>query len=215
MNKNQSPAVPFQRHEVEDYERKRYRGLDQRLVDWREKKILKSLLDKTRMPSGLILDIPCGYGRFSELLLSRGQGLVSSDLSFPMVERSLERRRTAGAHSGVVADAKKGLPFQNQAFSVLLSMRFFHHLHSKEDREFILKEFAAVSSKWVILSFYRRSFFHLIQRKLRRQIKRTKTRIRMISRERFQEEAGRAGLEIINICPLFRGLHAQHLVLLR
>lgn len=215
MKDSRSPDVPFKKHEVEDYERKRYRGWDQRLVDWREKKILKKILEEVGATSGLGLDIPCGYGRFSEHLLNRGQGLVSSDLSFHMVIRSIERGGALEPHHGVVADAKKGLPFQRRAFSVLLSMRFFHHLHRKEDREFVLREFAAVSSQWIVLSFYKRTLFHRIQRGLRRRIKRTKTRIRMISREMFQEETNRAGLRIVKISPLFLGIHAQHLVLLR
>lgn len=215
MNNNRSQDPPFKRHEVEDYERKRYRGWDQRLVDWREKRILKKILDKTGTPSGLSLDIPSGYGRFSELLLARGQGVVSCDLSFHMVKRSIERGEASGSHHGVVTDAKKGLPFRNKAFSVLLSMRFFHHLHKKEDREFILREFSGISSRWVVLSYYRRSFLHQVQRRLRKRIKKTKTQIRMISSEDFQEETNQAGLEIVKAYPLFRGIHSQHLVLLR
>ncbi len=215
MNISRPPDTSFNKHEVEDYERRRYRGWDQRLVDWREKKILEKILDRIGPTSELSLDIPCGYGRFSEYLSRRGRGLVSSDLSFPMVRRSIERDKASGPHYGVVADAKKGLPFQKRAFSVLLSMRFFHHLHRREDREFILREFNAVSSQWIILSFYRRTFFHRIQRRLRRRIKKTKTRIRMISKETLQEEANRAGLRIAEIYPLIRGIHAQHLVLLK
>jgi SAM-dependent methyltransferase len=215
MNNPRPPDTSFNKHEVEDYERRRYRGWDQRLVDWREKKILEKILDRVGPTSELSLDIPCGYGRFSGYLSRRGRGLVSSDLSFPMVRRSIERDKASGLHYGVVADAKKGLPFQKRAFSVLLSMRFFHHLHRREDREFILREFNAVSSQWIILSFYRRTFFHRIQRRLRRRIKKTKTRIRMISKETLQEEANRAGLKIAEIYPLIRGIHAQHLVLLK
>lgn len=215
MNNHQSPGPPFQRHEVEDYERKRYRGWDQRLVDWRERKMLEKILDRIGTTSDLILDIPCGYGRFSGPISRCGGQLVSSDLSFHMVKRSRERGGAFGPHHGVVADAKKGLPFQKRAFSVLLSMRFFHHLHSREDREFILREFAAVSSQWIILSFYRRTFFHRVQRALRRRVKKTKTRISMIPTEILRAEANRAGLRVVGIYPLIRGLHAQHLVLLK
>lgn len=210
-----SPNSPFKKQEVDDYERKRYRGWDQRLVDWREKHILKKIMEKIGASSGLGLDIPSGYGRFSELLLAQGVALVSSDLSIHMVKRSIQRMESFDRHYGVVTDAKKGLPFQKETFSVLLSMRFFHHLHEREDREFILREFAAVSRGWVVISFYRRFFLHRIQRKLRRKIKKTKTRISMISREELLEEITRAGLEAVDVHPLFKGIHAQHLVLLK
>ncbi len=65
-----SKPIPFDRHQVAEYERRRYRGLDQRLVHWRETKILKKWLKELAQKGpGLCLDAPCGYGRFSHLIL--------------------------------------------------------------------------------------------------------------------------------------------------
>ena len=97
-NKKFSDA-PFQEHEVDEYERKRYRGIDQRIVDWRERRILRKILQKMRDSSFLALDIPCGYGRFSGMLLERGYSLVSSDLSFFMVRRAREKMGSPGGFS--------------------------------------------------------------------------------------------------------------------
>lgn len=215
MNKQRSLDVPFQKHEVEDYERKRYRGLDQRVVDAREKKILRKILDKIGNDSAMVLDLPSGYGRFSKVLLERRFTLISSDLSFHMVKRAREKSKRRGLHSGVVADAKKGLPFKNHAFTILLSMRLFHHVQRREEREFILNEFSGVSAKWVILSYYQKTLFHFLQRKLRRKVKKTKTRISMISGKEFKEEVRRAGLRVVKIFPLFRVIHAHHIALLQ
>lgn len=215
MNKEKSFNVPFKKDEVEDYERKRYRGLDQRLVHEREKRILRKILDRIDDDLASALDLPSGYGRFSDLLLERGLTLVSSDLSFHMVKRARERSQQRSLHSQVVADAKRGLPFKRQAFTILLSMRFFHHLKSREERQFILNEFSAVAAKWLILSYYKKTFFHLLQRILRRKIKKTKTQISMISNREFQEEARQAGLKVIKIFPLFRIIHAHHMALLK
>ncbi len=66
-------SEPFHKHEVEEYERKRYQGLDQRIVNTREQSILKKFLEQITKKKDLALDLPCGYGRFSKLL--RGQGL--------------------------------------------------------------------------------------------------------------------------------------------
>jgi len=206
---------PFQKHEVEDYERKRYRGLDQKLVDTREKRILRKILDKIGDDSARVLDLPSGYGRFSNLLLDRGYNLVSSDLSFYMVKRTIEKSKLCGLHSGVVADAKRGLPFKRKTFTIVLSMRFFHHVQREEERKIILNEFSGVSAEWVILSYYQKTFFHLLQRKLRRKVKKTKTCISMISGMELQEEARRAGLRIVKIFPLFKVIHAHNIALLK
>jgi SAM-dependent methyltransferase len=213
MNIRKPSSVPFEKHEVEEYEKKRYKGQDQRLVDRREKRILRTILGKLG-GSPRVLDLPCGYGRFSRFFLDRGFSLVSSDLSFYMVKRATERSEESNLHSGVVADAKQGLPFKNGTFSLLLSMRFFHHLHEKKERVSILSEFSRVCSDWLVLSYYEKNWLHSLQRKLRRRVKKSKTMIKMISRREFYEEVEAAGLKVVEVFPLFRGIHSQHIALL-
>jgi len=217
MNSGKPSNIPFEKHEVEEYERKRYRGVDQRLVHGREGRLLRKILHKIRDGPLLVLDIPCGYGRFSDLLLDKDFFLVSGDLSFHMVKRASEKGGQPHSRflSGVVADAKQGLPFKKGAFSLLLSMRFFHHVHEKEEREFILKEFYRVTSGWVVLSYYQRNILHNLQRRLRRKIKRSRTRIKMVPRKEFYKDVEGAGLEVVKIFPLFRGIHAHHIALLK
>lgn len=212
MNKN----TPFKKHEVEDYERKRYRGIDQKIVHAREEKILEKILRTAGKDAIGVLDLPCGYGRFSGLMLKKGFSLVSSDLSFYMVKRAEEHRSlyNLDSASGVVADAKHGLPFKQEVFNIILSMRFFHHIHEKKDREFILKELFYVSSKYMILSYYQMNFLHILQRKFRKKLNKSKTQIKMISRKEFQEEVKNAGFSIIKIFPLFRGIHSHHIAFL-
>lgn len=207
--------VPFEKHEVEKYERRRYRGIDQRLVHGREMRILRRILHRIGPSSLPVLDIPCGYGRFSKLLQEKGFSLVSSDLSFHMVKRARERQEEAGRILGVVVDAKKGLPFKRDVFFLLLSMRFFHHVHEREEREAILKKFFRVTSGWVIISYYQKNLFHILQRKVRRQVMRKRTRIKMVSRRELYEEIRGAGLKIVKVFPVFRGMHAHHIALLR
>ena len=217
MNIGKSTNMPFEKQEVEEYERKRYRGIDQRLVHGREGKLLRNILRKIGEGPLRILDIPSGYGRFSDLLLDKDFTLVSSDLSFHMVKRAGEKCEHSHSRflSGVVADAKQGLPFKKGAFFLLLSMRFFHHVHAKEEREFILKEFCRASSDWVILSYYQKNLLHILQRILRRGVKKSRTRIKMIPRHEFYKEVEGAGLKVVKISPLFRGIHAYHIALLK
>jgi SAM-dependent methyltransferase len=210
-----SANTPFKKHEVEKYERRRYRGIDQRLVHGREMRILRRILHKIGPSSLPVLDIPCGYGRFSRLLQKKGFSLVSSDLSFHMVKRAVEKHEDPGGILGVVVDAKQGLPFKRDVFFLLLSMRFFHHVHEKDEREVILKKFFRVTSDWVILSYYQKNLLHILQRKLRRRVMRKKTRIKMVSRREFHAEIRGAGLRVVKVFPVFRGMHAHHIALLK
>lgn len=212
-----SSPTAFTENEVKEYERKRYRGLDQKLVHRRETHILERVLDRIAPGSGNALDVPCGYGRFSGLFCKRGWGLVSCDYALSMVKRA----RESGGKSkplinwSVVADAKQGLPFKEGTFPILLCMRFWHHVHDPAERRTILGIFSRVTSGWVILSYYQVNVLHRIQRRFRRKLKKSPTRIKMISRAQFHDEAQEAGFECVKVIPLFRGIHAQHVALLK
>lgn len=215
-----SVKMTFQDHEVADYERRRYRGFDQRWVHGREMRILRKALriiqdEEPGRSSDLALDAPCGYGRFSALLIDAGYRPVSSDLSPAMVRRARAKDPISPAPLGVVADLTRGLPVRAGAFPLVFSLRFFHHLHKPEERRIALREFARASAGWLILSFYQANPLHRAQRALRRRIKKSRTRIKMISAREFREEAAGAGFRVIRVFPLIRGIHAQHIALLK
>jgi SAM-dependent methyltransferase len=213
-------SLPFQEDEVADYERRRYRGLDQRLVHGREVKILGRALRLIKAgepdkPSMLALDAPCGYGRFSGLLIETGYRPVSCDLSLAMVKRARAKDTVSPIPIGIVGNVTRGLPVRAGVFPLIFSLRFFHHLHQPQERQSALGEFARASSAWLILSFYQANPLHRAQRALRRRIKRSRTRIKMITTREFREEAAAAGFQVVRIFPLFRGIHAQHIALLK
>jgi SAM-dependent methyltransferase len=206
----------FDENEVKEYEKKRYRGIDQRLVHRRETRILERFLGRIASDPGYALDVPCGYGRFSELFRKRGWSLISCDYSLSMVKRAIGSGESENLHNwGVVADAKQGLPFKKDIFPILLCMRFWHHVHDPAERKVILDFISSVNSEWLLLSFYRVNALHRLQRRFRRTLKRTPTRIKMISQEEFSSEVRGAGYECLNVIPIFPMIHAQHVALLK
>jgi hypothetical protein len=56
---------------------------------------------------------------------------------------------------------------------------------------------------------------HQAQRALRRRVKRSKTRIKMITGREFRAEAEGAGFRVVRVFPLFRGIHSHHVALLK
>lgn len=205
----------FQKKEVLDYERTRYRRWDQKLVDAREKRILGKIFKKIRGDIQILLDVPCGYGRFSGLVLGQKVDLLSSDISFEMVKRACQRSPHPERHHALVTDAKQGLPFKTSAIDGLLSMRFFHHIHRSREREAVLKEFARISSRWIILSFYQTNFLHALQRKLRGRMKKNQRKIAMIRYKELKQALEGAGLQAVKVFSLFKGIHAQKIILIK
>ena len=208
--------MTFKDHEVLDYEKKRYRGFDQKIVDWRERRVIKNLLKEAKGKAEKVLDLPCGYGRFSELLIEEATCLISGDRSFSMVKRALHNREASNRDLGMgtVCDAVEGLPFKAGVFDGIFSLRFFHHLHTRSARIKVMKEFFRTSSDWVIISFYSLNPVHKLQRRIRKASGKSRTDINMMSQKDFISEAEGAGLFVKKVSPLFKGLHSQHIALL-
>jgi SAM-dependent methyltransferase len=216
-------ANKYTREGVRNYEKRRYRGLDQRLVHALEIKLLNKAFrridhDRAGQPVGRgcgekrrALDLPSGYGRFTTFLSRRELSVFNSDLSLEMVRRAWEVSGVPGA----VADAVSGLPFKDGCFETVLTIRLFHHLHNPAERAAVLSELRRVTSKWAVVSFYRMSGLHAAQRHLQRKFGKRRVDIKMIEPGQFEEEASSAGFDIIDIRPLIRGLHAYHLALLK
>jgi len=209
--------MSFKDHEVLDYEKKRYRGFDQKIVDWRERRVIKKLIKEAKGEAEKVLDLPCGYGRFSELLKEETPCLISGDQSFSMVKRAMRNRAASNMDSGkgAVCDAVEGLPFKAGAFDGIFSMGFFHHLHTRNARLKVMKEFFRTSSDWIIISFYSLNPVHKFQRRMRKAAGKSRTDINMMSQKDFVSEAEEAGLNVKRICPLFKGMHSQHIALLK
>ena len=206
----------FTKDGVKTYAKTRYRKADQRYVHRREEAILRSYMNRAAGGPGLILDIPCGYGRFSPLLHEFGSGVIGSDQSLSMVQHMLNQHTSSANRLwGVVGDAVRGMPFKAEAFTGVVSIRLFQHLHKRSEREAALKEFARLSQRFVILSYYRWNALHMAQRRLRRWIKPTQTAICMVPHSEFLEDIREAGLEHISEKAVLKGLHAHHYVLLR
>ncbi|MCP2519378.1 class I SAM-dependent methyltransferase [Candidatus Aminicenantes bacterium AC-335-A11] len=202
----------FGREEVEKYERKRYKGLDQKIVNWREKSIVQKILKNISEENFSILDIPCGYGRFINILENNGNKIFASDLSFSMVEKAREKNYK---NFYFVSNLKLGIPIKSNTIDCVFCFRFFHHLHYREERVKVLKELERISKKWIIISCYIENKIHSIQRKIRKKLMKKKTKIKIISLEDLESEVNYAKLKIIKIFPVLKGIHSQHIILLK
>lgn len=228
-----SSSSKFTRAGVRTYEQRRYRGADQRIVHAREVKLIGKMLDRAGFPARrkgagwtrktpLALDLPCGFGRFTRMLRDRGFDAVSADLSVEMARRAAEN---AGAFPKEEAEAERRfpslaadagrLPFSPGVFDLVFSIRLFHHVHAPEDRLAVLREFRRAAAGYALVSFYRVNGLHVLQRRLRRLFGKSRTNIKMVEPGVFEKDAAAAGFEVVRVAPLFKGLHAYHLALLK
>jgi len=201
--------------DVEEYRKTRYKGIDQKIISRRERNIVGKILKRLNEKCISILDVPCGYGRFSELFLKRSLSLTSIDISLPMVLTNREHSpRTSSGHHFLVGDIRH-LPLKDGSFDCIVTIRLFQHIHEPSIRIQILKEIYRVARRIVVVSFYRYNLLHSAERWVRCWIRNEGKKISMLPLNDFRKEVNSAGFKVLNLFPVIRCFHAQNIFLLR
>ncbi|HEY4717163.1 MAG TPA: class I SAM-dependent methyltransferase [bacterium] len=191
--------------DVIEYEKTRYTHLDQAIINFIEQRIVKRWIVKFELKGKEILDIPCGFGRFSGIFLNAGMRLTSGDLSFEMADRTRENSEILQRVSDFIVASVKALPFKKGSFDATFTARLLHHNFTKEERINILKELARISKKHIIVTLYKKNFLHFITRRLRR-LNRV---IVMLSMKEMESEIEASGLKIIEKTVILPVFHSQ------
>ncbi|MBF8743669.1 class I SAM-dependent methyltransferase [Pseudomonas guariconensis] len=145
----------YDRQHAQEYFLKHQDGLARRLSHQRDEQLARRALALAGEP-GLVLDLPCGAGRFWPLLAEKpNRVIIGADNSAAMIETAC-----ASQPAEVVSRVR---PLQTSAFDIQLPdnavdsifcMRLFHHIGEAAHRQAILSEFHRVSRDSVILSLW-------------------------------------------------------------
>lgn len=95
---------------------------DNRFSPW----VRSSLKQISSVPSGLALDIPCGRGRHSHLLMELGFQVMGADIDAEALVIAAVHPKAGESFVGVQLDALEPLPFCAETFDLLLVI----HPHS-------------------------------------------------------------------------------------
>lgn len=145
----------YDQQHAQAYFRKHQDGLARRLSHARDEQMARRALALAGEP-GLVLDLPCGAGRFWPLLAEKpNRVIIGADNSEAMIQTAC-----AAQPPEVVARIR---PLQTSAFAIdlpdnavdsIFCMRLFHHIGDPAHRKTILEEFQRVSRDSVILSLW-------------------------------------------------------------
>src|SRR5690349_17768479 len=143
----------YDKEHAREYFLKHQDGLARRLSHWRDEQLARKALALAGEP-GLVLDLPCGAGRFWPLLAEKpNRVIIGADNSESMLKIA-----TQAQPADVV---KRVQPLHTSAFDIALPdnavdsifcMRLLHHIGEAEHRMAILREFERVSRDSVIVS---------------------------------------------------------------
>lgn len=137
------------------YFHKHRAGLARRLSDWRDRQLARQALQLAGDP-GLVLDLPCGAGRFWPLLGEQpNRVILAADNSPHMLE--VARREMPPALAGRVHTLHtSAFAIDLEAASVdsIFCMRLLHHIADPAHRLAMLREFHRVTRDTVIVSLW-------------------------------------------------------------
>ena len=145
-------------------------------------------------PGALVLDSPCGAGRWVPTLKERGIRYLGADVSRAMILEA----QAAGAGSKLIlgfinADAER-LPLASNSVDCVILWRLLHHIRDERTRQNMLREAARVSRYKVLVSFHHPISFTFLRKFVQHAI--SGRHGQCITHWRLRREAQACGLEM-------------------
>lgn len=212
----------YDREHSQQYFQKHRDGISRRLSDWRDQQLARKALQLAGDP-GVVLDLPCGAGRFWPLLAEKsGRTILAADNSQDMIDVARQSQAPE-----IVSRVRT---FQTSAFAIdladaavdcVFSMRLIHHIEDSGHRLTMLREFHRVSRDTVILSLWVDGNYKAWRRKRlekRREARRNageNSNRFIVSRRVIEAEFRSAGFDILDHKDFLPGYAMWRVYILR
>ena len=157
-----------------------------------------------------LLDMPCGTGRLFPTLISKHIRFVGADISKEMMLQSRLSAKGGSASGGnpalkniplIQCDGAK-MPFKNNSFDVIASLRFLTTFVPKEALALIFKEMNRVSRGWVIIECRHENVLSIIGEWIFQNLLHRPPRFNYFSRDAIKQELAKAGIKLERVfCP--------------
>ncbi len=197
-----------------EYREKFRKGLFRRWTHLKEEAHLESALALVSAWGrlDLVLDVPCGAGRWTSLLRRAGGRYLGVDLSLPMLRVC---REAEGIQGRLVQASAWALPLEDREADLAACLRLLHHVREEEGRRALVRELCRVAERALLLTFLdgdspkqwlHRKKGRLLGRPLRRPT---------WTRGALEETAREGGFELVRYWPLSPWFSGQTLALFR
>jgi len=140
---------------AQQYYHKHQKGVWRRLSNWREISLARQSLKAVGEPD-LVLDLPCGAGRFWPMLAEKPSRVVfAADNSRAMLETArLMQPPQVVAQVSCFQTSAFAIDFNDNSVDNILCMRLLHHVADSANRMALLSELHRVTRDTVILSLW-------------------------------------------------------------
>ena len=145
----------YDQQHAAQYLEKHQDGLARRLSHKRDEQLARKALALAGEP-GLVLDLPCGAGRFWPLLAEKtNREIIGADYSASMLQvASLAQPEKVVKRVRRLQTSAFDIDLPDNAVDSIFSMRLLHHIGDASHRMALLREFHRVSRDSVIVSLW-------------------------------------------------------------
>ncbi|VXD01735.1 Methyltransferase type 11 [Pseudomonas sp. 8Z] len=145
----------YDRDHAQQYLHKHQDGLTRRLSHWRDIQVARNALKMAEQPN-LVLDLPCGAGRFWPMLCEQPNRVIfAADNSADMIATArYAQPAEVVARVNSFRTSAFDIDLGDNAVDCIFCIRLLHHIESSEHRLAILREFHRVSRDTVVLSLW-------------------------------------------------------------
>ena len=127
--------------------------LHKRISDRREKRLLERILSTVGRQETL-LDVPCGAGRLSPVIARFADQVYEVDYSHEILKLCRENAPHANYTPFFANASALSLPFGDDVFDLVVSIRLSHHFPRTEERLAHVRELCRVSRRFVLVTFF-------------------------------------------------------------
>ena len=190
----------YDRDHAYQYLHKHQDGIARRLSHWRDEQLARWALTRAGEPD-LVLDLPCGAGRFWPLLAEHPSRMIfAADNSADMLAvAQSEQPPEVVARVETFQTSAFDIDMHDSAVDSIFCMRLLHHVADPQHRLALLREFHRVPRDTLILSLWVDGNYKAWKRKRlerRRPAKENQNRF-VVPRGLVEAEFAEAGFDIL------------------
>jgi ubiquinone/menaquinone biosynthesis C-methylase UbiE len=145
----------YHKKRAQAYNIKHQDGLARKLSNWREIQVARKAIDLAGQP-GIVLDLPCGTGRFWQMLKEkRNRVVIAADNSEAMLDVAREAHPWYKEQNiSCMLTSVFAIDLPDSSVDSIFCMRLLHHIGMASDRNAMLKELYRVTRDTVIVSLW-------------------------------------------------------------
>ena len=169
-------------------------------VDRREQATVKRIFSELKGVK-VVLDVPCGAGRFAATLGGNGRRLIAVDVAAEVLVHASSRAEKAGVQAEVMQGDATKLPLDDKAVDCAFSNRLLHHILDRKERLKILRELHRVTRRYAVVSFFDYHSFGAVRKFLKALKGRKPPYEGQPAFAEFADEVSEAGFNVLEVIP--------------